>query len=107
MMEDMEELAMKGHTIEKKAMRAQRVKREKFRKLKKLAGLDPWENEDELNVSDAEETLINFLKFLKDPMVKSAFKPADYKVLYNSMIDAARIMEKLEMQEEDILLTKV
>ena len=107
MEESMEDLAMEGSKIERKARRAKEEKREKLRKLKRLAGLDQWENEDELIVSEAGDTLMDFLKFVKDPIVKAQFTSKDFKVINNSLVDAIRVLEKLELADESKLLKKV
>jgi hypothetical protein len=104
---DMEELSMKGNSIEKKAVKAKREKRRKIEKLKRLVGIDPWENEDELMVSDAAAKLVDFVKFMKDPLVKSEFKPSAYKTAVNGLIDAANVLESLSDDENDVLLKKV
>jgi len=105
--EDMEELAMAGNKMEKKAMLEKKKKREHIRKLKRLVGLDSWENPDELIVSEAGEKLINYVKFIKDPMVKKEFTKAQFKTVNNCLVDIINVFSELEVAYEDNLLKKV
>ena len=104
---DMEEMSMKAPAKERKAAKAKKMRREKIRNLKKLIGADQWEDEDNLEVTELEDTLMNILKFLKDPIVKSEFTIANYKKVHNAIVDAAIILESMEIAEEKMMLKKV
>ena len=108
---DMEEMAVEAPKAMKKAMMKEKMmkrkKREKIRELKRMVGMDPYENEDELDVTELEDTFMNILKFLGDPMVKSGFSKKDYKTVQNATVDAASVLERMENTKEKSLLVKV
>lgn len=106
-MPEMDDLIMNGSKMERKVRKAKEEKREKIRRLKNLVHINSWEDEDALSIADSQDTLIKFLKFIKDPMIKPQFMAPDFKVINNALIDAIKILEKFEIAEEGKLLTKI
>ena len=85
---ELEDVAMNGSDIEKNAKECRRTMKKKIANLKRLVNIDPWKDEDSLDVYEILENGTNLLKFLKEPMVKKQFKnSSDYKKAYNGIVD--------------------
>jgi len=105
--ESLEDLAMSGKSKRMAAEKAERKKRKHLEKIKRMLKVDDAWDENPIEASEIEEVLMGIVGAFKDPLVKSLFKPKDYKMAVNSLIDAATATANTSDSNTQDLLAKV
>lgn len=108
MMEDMsmEDVAMNGSKIEKKAMVVKKKKMKELRKVKQAIGVEDSWNDEPLEAMEVVKVLMNLLKGLKSPVAKDLFGKA-HKGIVNGVIDAATSAKSIAKDGMDDMLKKI
>ena len=103
----MEDLAMNGSAIERKAEKAERKRLRHLENVKKDLNVDDYYNDEPLEASEIEESMLRILKGLKDPLVKTLLGNKVYKDSVNSMIKIINSVATVRVKEDNSLLKAV
>ena len=102
----MEELAMNGSKMEKKAKELERKRLRHLVKVKRELGVDEAYSDEPLEVAEIMEAMLRMLEGLKDPVTKKVLGKK-YKSVINSFIDAVAGVKVVAKNEVTDVMTKV